>query len=279
MLPDWKPNDVVVNGAHFNYYRTPKAPGASRPVLVLQHGFSDNGLCWAPVAKALAAAGAAADYDILMPDARGHGRSARVTPGEAIDQAADLAGLLRALGVSRAVVAGHSMGAQIAAELAARFPELVTAIVLEDPPWFAPRLAPAPGAKVEEWPVAVWLRTLRDKSVEEIMADCRLEHPTWPEAYVRPWCQGKKDLDPNFKPMAGEPSHWETIVPAIRCPALLITADPGEGGIVTPEIARQVQALNPNFKVINFPGVGHHIRFARHDAYLQAFSAFIKEVA
>jgi hypothetical protein len=31
--------------------------------------------------------------------------------------------------------------------------------------------------------------------------------------------------------------------------------------------------------VINFPGVGHHVRFAAHAAFMQAFKAFLLEVA
>src|SRR5262245_42514153 len=103
MFADWPPHEVEANGARFNYYRTPGSAG--KPVLVLQHGASDNGQCWVPVAQELSS-----EFDCLMPDARGHGRSARLTPGQAVDQAADLATLLRALGVDRAVVAGHSMG-------------------------------------------------------------------------------------------------------------------------------------------------------------------------
>jgi len=276
MLPNWKQTDVVVNGAHFNIYQTPEPLGAAKPVLVLQHGLTDNGLCWGPVAAALAA-----DYDILMPDARGHGRSARVAPGEDIDQAADLAGLLGALGVPPAVVAGHSMGAQIAASLAARFPELATAIILEDPPWFLPRPGNAGSGPTGPHgePMSDWLRGLQAQSLEQVMAGCQQEHPTWPEAYVRAWCQGKQEMDINFLTHTERRGRWQDTVPAIQCPALLITANPALGSIVTPEVASQVTALNPRFQVVNFPEAGHHVRFAMHPAYLQAFTAFLHAVA
>ena len=105
----WDPHSITANGTNFNYYRTPGTENSGKPVLILQHGFSDNGLCWAPVAEELAS-----QYDIIMPDARGHGLSARVARNEHIDQAADLAALMGALGVSQAIVAGHSMGAMLA---------------------------------------------------------------------------------------------------------------------------------------------------------------------
>ncbi|MEP7356081.1 MAG: alpha/beta hydrolase [Anaerolineales bacterium] len=278
MLPEWPQNRIAANGAEFNYYRTVGSAGAGKPVLVLQHGLSDTGLCWAPVARELAG-----EYDIIMPDARGHGHSARVVAGEDVDQAADLAALLGALGVNKALVAGHSLGAQIAADLAARFPERVTAVVLEDPPWFLPRPTPEPGAGARAAPArprfSQWFIEQQAKSLEQVMAECRQEHPTWPEAYVRAWCQGKHELDLNFLPQIERPRDWQGCVPAIRCPALLITAEPEKGGLVTPEVERWVKAANPNFRSINFPGVGHHVRFAMHDRYMQVFKAFLQEMA
>jgi N-formylmaleamate deformylase len=275
MFPNWDQNCVVANGASFNYYRTPGSKDSGKPVLVLQHGFSDNGLCWGPVAAELAG-----DFDIIMPDARGHGLSARVARGEKIDQAADLAAVMRALGVQKAVVAGHSMGAQIASALGARFPELATALVLEDPPWFlqGTEAQPGPRGTMEESPMGQWMIGLRAKSLEQIMAECRQEHPTWPEPYVRAWCQGKIELDLNFLAAESRWGGWQAHVPGMKCPVLLVTADPSQGGIVTPEVECMVKDMNPNIRVVNFPGIGHHVRFAVHDAYMQAFKAFLRDV-
>lgn len=47
-------------------------------MLLLINGFSDNGLCWRRVALELEA-----DYEILMLDARGHGRSGHPVNGYA----------------------------------------------------------------------------------------------------------------------------------------------------------------------------------------------------
>ena len=102
--------------------------------LMLVHGFSDNGLCWAPVAHDLES-----EYDVIMPDMRGHGLSSRVQLGETVDMAADVAELIRTLKLERPIVCGHSMGAGVTFQLGARFPELVRALVLEDPYLYSPR--------------------------------------------------------------------------------------------------------------------------------------------
>ena len=63
MLAHWIQNDLLVNGVRLHYYRTGHG---DKPPLVLVHGFSDNGLCWTPVARDLEA-----EYDVIMPDMRG----------------------------------------------------------------------------------------------------------------------------------------------------------------------------------------------------------------
>src|SRR4051812_37942665 len=136
MLPHWTQNDLLINGVRLHYYRTGQAD--KRP-LVLVHGFSDNGLCWTPTARDLES-----EYDVIMPDMRAHGLSERVQPGEKVDMAADLAGLIRTLQLRSPVICGHSMGAMIAYQLGVRFPELTRALVLEDPPWWLPQPVQTP---------------------------------------------------------------------------------------------------------------------------------------
>src|SRR5215211_2564853 len=90
--------------------------------IVLLHGFSDSGECWYPLVPHLAGRGSMA-----LPDARGHGHSG--VPDEPVDMealAGDAAAVVRSLG-RPAILIGHSMGADTAAYLAARQPDLVVA--------------------------------------------------------------------------------------------------------------------------------------------------------
>lgn len=97
----------------------------------------------APVVFLHGAAGSSATYGwlpdlgrtVVRPDFRGHGRSAR-TPGEYLigDYVDDAIEVLRETGP--AVLVGHSLGGVVAWTIAQREPELVTSIVLEDPPLY-----------------------------------------------------------------------------------------------------------------------------------------------
>ena len=140
-MSSWQSDTIQTNGIRLHVTRT----GGAKPPLVLAHGYSDDGLCWTPVAEELAMA-----YDVVMPDARGHGLS-DAPDGDygPLEQAADLAGVIEGLGLQRPIIVGHSMGALTALTLAGRYPALPGAIALEDPPpWWADDCVPPFG---EEW--------------------------------------------------------------------------------------------------------------------------------
>ncbi len=272
MLPHWTQNDLTVNGARLHYYRT---GDGTKPPLVLAHGFSDDGLCWQPTAADLEA-----EYDVILPDARGHGLSERVRPGEPVDAASDLAGIMRGLGLERAIVGGHSMGANTAFQLGARFPDLARALVLEDPPWWLPEQSEMrPIDSHEEHPMAGWVRTIMTHTAEELIDQCRAEHPTWPEVVVQTWCAAKKRLDPDILSILNSPgTDWLEALAKISCPTLVFTAEADKGAIITPAVAARVCEVNSQVAIAHIAGVGHHIRFGNYPAYMQALRAFLKTV-
>ena len=270
MITQWTEQDITANGAQFHYYRT---GNGDKPALVLAHGFSDNGMCWLPVARDLEA-----EYDVILPDARGHGKSQRVQPGESVDHAADLAGIIQALGLESPIVGGHSMGASTASTLAAEHPGLVRALILEDPGWRDP--APEPAAKEPEPeprpnPWYEWLQSLPGLSIEQVMAKGRADSPTWAEIEMGPWAESKKQLDLNILQTESVRRAWRDVVKAITCPTLLITADANQGAIVTPQMARTAIILNRRVQVVNIAGVGHSIRREDYNGYMRAVREFL----
>lgn len=273
MLPHWKDNTLTLDGIKIHYTRT---GDGSKPPLVLAHGFSDNGLCWLPVARDLES-----DYDIILPDARGHGRSARVHPGEPMDHPGDLLKLIQALGLNQPVVGGHSMGANTAAQLGARYPDIPSALVLEDPPWFQPTPPKTQRTGQEsapENPFLKWITELQGKSVEEVIASGRINNPKWPEVEWQAWGESKLQLDINIfqtERMWDTFENWQTVVRALRVPTLLLTAIHKRGAIVTQTVARQAEMLSPYIRVANIRGAGHSIRRENYPAYLREVKNFL----
>ena len=112
-----------------HYLRT---GNGEKPPVVLCYGFSDNGLCQAPVARELES-----DYDVFMVDARGHGLiDAPLERYTTEDRADDFAGFVKVLYLQKPAVIGHSMGAFTAAAAAAKYPGLFGKVLLEHPVWF-----------------------------------------------------------------------------------------------------------------------------------------------
>jgi pimeloyl-ACP methyl ester carboxylesterase len=269
----WQTGDVQTNGIRTHYLRSGGGAGGKQP-LVLLHGATDNGSCWLPVAERLAD-----DYDVLLPDARGHGLSAAPPDGySSAERAADVVGLITALDLGRVAVGGHSMGGQTAFRLAADYPEHITCAILEDPP-FRPTAAPdARLASVRER-MREEIAHLRGLDRQAALDYGRHSHPTWSAAELPAWVDAKLQVSDAFMAsMRGyDEPPWTALLPRISCPLLLVTGDPQLGAIITPEIAEQARQLNPKFvEVVHLAGAGHNIRRERFDAYLQAVRGFLE---
>jgi pimeloyl-ACP methyl ester carboxylesterase len=274
MRDNWTHNDIVVNGVRLHYTRT---GNGEKPPLVLIHGFSDTGRLWTPVARDLEA-----DYDIIMPDMRGHGLSARVQADEQVDMAADVAALIRVLDLDQPIVGGHSMGAMVTYQLGLRFPDLIKALFLEDPVWRLSWPEPALDAPRER-PLA-WVKDLPNKTLDDLLAEHRKAHPRWSDETVSWFSEAKTQLDLTIAEIvAGQIQskeyNWLTTLPTLTQPLLLFTANPELGGIVTPEVTAKVRALNPTVTIAHVPDVGHHIRFDNYAAFMAALLSFLSQLS
>lgn len=94
--------------------------------LVLVHGFPLDGTIWDDVVPLLAN-----EFDVIVPDLRGFGRSTTdVGPCTITDMAGDLAALLDHLDLSEAMLAGHSMGGYVALAFAKKHPGRASGLCL-----------------------------------------------------------------------------------------------------------------------------------------------------
>ncbi len=273
-MSPFKDDFIEANGIRQHYWRT---GDGTRPALVLCHGITDNGLCWTPVARALED-----DFDVIMLDARGHGLSDAPESGYATaDLAADLAACIRALGLEKPAVLGHSMGGATVSYTAYQYPELIGKALLEDPGWWDDN-NPRQTLTEEERKsfAAEWQKRIveqKQRSLESLIAQCRKDCPTWPAEELEPWALSKQQVSLHILQIfAQQRPPWRKIAAGMRCPTLLITAEGEKGAIVTEAMAAEATQINPNIQVAHIAGAGHNIRREAFQAYMEAVKAFLQ---
>ena len=117
----WAHRDIAANGIRLHVVQQ-----GDGPLVVLLHGFPEFWWSWRHQITGLAAAG----YRVVAPDLRGYGASDKPPRGyDAPTLAADIAGLVRAMGEPTATIVGHDWGAHLAWTLAALHTPLVERIV------------------------------------------------------------------------------------------------------------------------------------------------------
>jgi esterase len=111
-------------------YRVHRCGVTDAPALVMIHGLASNSTRFSELCARTRLRDA---WDLLCPDLRGHGASMTRDPIGRQRWCTDLLTLLDAEGHARAVFMGHSLGAQVAMDLAVSEPQRVRGLILVDP--------------------------------------------------------------------------------------------------------------------------------------------------
>jgi esterase len=111
-------------------YRIARAARSPAPLLVMIHGVASNLTRWSEFVERTKLRGS---WDLLRLDLRGHGGSFTRKGLHIASWVDDLSALLDHEQHGSAVFAGHSLGAQVAVQFAARHPSRARALVLIDP--------------------------------------------------------------------------------------------------------------------------------------------------
>ena len=239
----------------------------SRPTIVLVHGAGLDHTCWQLQSRWFAWHG----WSALAVDLPAHGRS----EGPALTSIATMTDwlleLLDATGIRSAALVGHSMGAVIALETAARRPERVTGLALlgissampvhpsllaaaaNEPAraydmmtgWCFANAAKIGGNKAPGMWMTGGARSLFGRGRDGVLATDLAACNAWTTA--------------------------ATSAAAVRAPTLLVL---GEGDIMTPaRKGLELAKLIGSSKVVTLPGSGHMMMQERPDATLDAMIA------
>lgn len=248
-----------MTGIVLHQYGTPGAP-----TLLLVHGLTDSSECWPD-----AVAHWGDRWRVLTVDQRGHGHSPRFTEDNVGRSTEvwrdDLIAVLRDLD-EPPVSIGHSLGGMTALRAAEAAPELVRALVLEDPA--RPTTAHGPDQEFVDW----YLALIRDFDAAAETARLHRETP-WSDAEIAAWAVAKPQVDPLMirKGLDLHSGPWEETFQELSVPTLVL------GPIDSDMMPEPALIDNPLVRIEFLEGVGHCVRrdgpgtyFAMVDEFLAA---------
>ncbi|WP_255441933.1 MULTISPECIES: alpha/beta fold hydrolase [Corallococcus] len=254
------------NGINLHYLRT----GGANPPIVLLHGLMGSGACWTPVARVLEG-----DFDVVMPDARGHGGSSAPHHGYGYDaHASDVEALIRGLALSRPVLLGHSMGGMTAAVVAGRRAGGLRGVILVDPTF----LSPERQREVHDSDVAEQHRQALGLQKSELVAQGRARSPHRSPEIVELLAEARLKTHMGALDVLTPPNPgYRDVVSAMDVPVLLVIGD--RGPVVTLEMARELRSLNSRVRIEQIQDAGHGLPFDQPERLGAVVASFLRELA
>ncbi|AFE11035.1 alpha/beta fold family hydrolase [Corallococcus coralloides DSM 2259] len=263
-MTTWMRGVCETNGISLHYLRT----GGANPPVVLLHGLIGSGACWTPVARVLES-----EFDVVMPDARGHGDSSTPPHGYRYDDhASDVVGLIRGLELSRPVLMGHSMGGMTAAVVASRGADL-RGLILVDPTF----LSPERQREVHASDVAEQHRRALGLSRSELVAQALARQPHRSPEIIELLAEArlKTRLEP-FDVLTPPNPDYRDVLSAIDVPILLVI---GDNPVVTLEMATELRSLNPRVRIEQVQDAGHGLPYDQPERLAEGVASFMRELA
>lgn len=260
---------------------------STRPTLLLLHGVTRCAADFKPVFDLLAP-----HWRIIALDHRGHGESGRASDYLVSDYVADAVRFVREelAAPGPIFIYGHSLGAMVAAAVAAELPELVRGVVLEEPPFHTM------GEHIHS---SIWqaqfagMREIarRGGDIEPLtdaLADIRLPFPNgvtkrlgeFRDRASLAWsakCLSQLDpevLTPLIEGRWLEGYDTVTVAARIRCPVLLLQGDMKFGGALSDGDAQSFASAVANCRHETFPGSGHMLHWVQPERIAQLINTF-----
>ena len=264
-MTDWSTGNCETNGINIHYTRT----GGNKPPLILLHGLTANGACWAALAHAIEG-----DYDVIMPDARGHGKSSVPNDGYRYeDLANDVVGLIEALRLSPPILIGHSMGGITAAVVASRNPKLLRCLILADPTFLSPKVQ----REIRDSDVADQHRRYLNMSLADVVAEARIRHPDRSLDTIELIARARLQTSMGAFDVLTPPNpDYMQVVSAIEVPSLLVIG--GSAGVVSPDVAADLQRLNLRLQVEQIPEGGHGLQYDQPERFAVVVKSFLRAI-
>ncbi|MFG2356801.1 alpha/beta fold hydrolase [Streptomyces sp. NPDC048521] len=244
--------------------------GGCGPPVPLLHGLAGHVGEWDALARDLRR-----HHRVVAVDQRGHGASER-RPRDVSRAAyvADVAAVVRDLGLRRAALVGQSLGGHTALLTAAAHPGLVSALVLVEAGPGGSNVQAQIGAWLDSWPTPF---PSREAAVahhgggpvgEGWAAGLERRDDGW-------WPRFDRDVMVDSVAENARRSFWEEWT-SIACPTLVVLA---QSGIVPPEEFDGMLRRRPRTVAVGVPGTGHDLHMERLAVLTGLVRSFLAEHA
>lgn len=262
----WTTGVCQANGINIHYLRT----GGDKPPVVLLHGLTTSGACWAPLARTLEE-----NYDVIMPDARGHGNSSAPDQDYSYDNlAADVLGFIEALRLTQPVLLGHSMGGMAAALAASWNSKRLQGLILADPTFLTPQRQ----QEVYKSDVANQHRRILDRSKEDFLTELRIRHHHRSPELIELFAEARFQTSLRAFAILTPPNpDYRQLITILAIPTLLVIG--GAGGVVSPMVAAELASLNQHLEIEQIVETGHGIPYDQPDRFSAIIKAFLRSTS
>ena len=266
------------NGLTLSYL---ERAGGSEP-LVLLHGITDSAKTYEPLAD-----GISERFKVYALDFRGHGESDKPDSLYDTDAYADVVRhFIREVVGGPVLLEGHSLGGAVSVQVGATAPELVSGLILEDPPlYFVNGLNEIYTALFEG--IVVMATSIQDGSQTpahwfEVMANAPDPYSGKPgietmgEERIRLRLESIGQMKPKALRDGIDGSlKWNTdaVLAKLECPVTLLWGDPAIGAVMTAEEVDQAVRVIADCRAVQVPTVGHLIHDQAPDVWLEAVNA------
>ncbi|GLW89580.1 alpha/beta fold hydrolase [Actinokineospora globicatena] len=240
-----------------------RAPEPILPLVVALHGTFGRGAVFDRLAADLRGRAR-----VLAPDQRGHGRAARTPTYTRADFIADAVDFIRDLDEGPVILLGHSLGGINAYQLAARHPELVRALIIEDVGTTITAVLDVTDFPTEAPTRAALAAALIAKGIPDptYFLQSAAPDPTGTWRFLFSWTDM---MTVQHQALGDWWPDWLTS----RCPALLLRG--GRSPLLSAAEASRMATLRPNTTLVTFPDAAHWIHDDEPAALAAAVSAFL----
>jgi pimeloyl-ACP methyl ester carboxylesterase len=187
---------------------------------------------------------------------------------------ADAAEFVNALGLAPSIVFGHSLGGVNAYQLAARHPDLVRALIVQDIGAITgPPVVAEPVLDIKSWPKHTRTRAefeqfLAGFPAVEYFVDSLVETPDgWRMLY---------SYDDMMAVQHGNVGDWWADWLGSSCPALLLHGE--QSPLLPGPHAQEMAARRPNTELVEFPGCGHWLHDDDPAGFARAVRTFVNDL-